>query len=173
MLNRSQILLTVLRDVLLLLAVVVFAWRPAALPVAALRDGSALAVPLLALAATALGFWNARRTAAVKHVDVPIANLPAALHGFTVAQITDVHVGPTIKRGYLQAIVDRARPNARILWRSAGFQVDFVDPIRVQRAQQTRAVGDLLEYRTELAQDCHRRDRVHTYGSFYIADMRL
>ena len=71
---------------------VVFAWRPAALPVAALRDGSALAVPLLALAATALGFWNARRTAAVKHVDVPIANLPAALHGFTVAQITDVHV---------------------------------------------------------------------------------
>lgn len=103
----SLFVLTVLRDVLLLLAVVVFAWRPAALPVAALRDGSALAVPLLALAATALGFWNARRTAAVKHVDVPIANLPAALHGFTVAQITDVHVGPTIKRGYLQAIVTR------------------------------------------------------------------
>jgi predicted MPP superfamily phosphohydrolase len=103
----SLFVLTVLRDVLLLLAVVVFAWRPAALPVAALRDGSALAVPLLALAATVLGFWNARRTAAVKHVDVPIANLPAALHGFTVAQITDVHVGPTIKRGYLQAIVTR------------------------------------------------------------------
>lgn len=103
----SLFVLTVLRDVLLLLGVIAFAWRPAALPVAALRDGSALAVPLLALLATALGLWNARRTAAVKHVEVPIANLPAALHGFTVAQITDLHVGPTIKRGYLQAIVTR------------------------------------------------------------------
>ena len=40
-------------------------------------------------------------------MDVPITNLPAALHGFTVAQITDIHVGPTIKTRYLQAIVRR------------------------------------------------------------------
>jgi hypothetical protein len=64
-------------------------------------------VPVLALAATLWGFWNARRTAAVVRVDVPVANLPAALHGFTVAQISDVHVGPTIKGRYLQRIVDR------------------------------------------------------------------
>ena len=48
---------------------------------------------------------NARRTAAVVRVDVPIAGLPPALQGFTIAQISDVHVGPTIKRGYLDAIV--------------------------------------------------------------------
>ena len=106
----SLFVLTVLRDVALLLAVIAFAWRPAALPVAALTTWSAVAVPLLAALATAVGFWNARRTAAVVRVDVPIARLPAALHGFTVAQITDVHVGPTIRRGYLQAIV--ARVNA-------------------------------------------------------------
>lgn len=106
----SLFVLTVLRDVALLLAVIAFAWRPAALPVAALTTWSAVAVPLLAALATAIGFWNARRTAAVVRVDVPIARLPAALHGFTVAQITDVHVGPTIRRGYLQAIV--ARVNA-------------------------------------------------------------
>jgi len=81
------------------------------------------------------------------------------------------HARPDLLQSEWQAIVDRARPNARILWRSAGFQVDFVDPIRVQRSQQTQTVGDLLEYRTTLAQDCHRRDRVHTYGSFYIADL--
>jgi len=103
----SLFVLTVLRDVALLLAVIAFAWRPAALPVVALTTWTAVAVPVLALLATALGFWNARRTAAVVRVDVPIAQLPAALHGFTVAQITDVHVGPTIKRGYLQAIVTR------------------------------------------------------------------
>ena len=103
----SLFVLTVLRDVALLLAVVVFAWRPAALPVVALTTWTGAAVPVLALLATALGYWNARRTAAVVRVDVPIAQLPAALHGFTVAQITDVHVGPTIKRGYLEAIVAR------------------------------------------------------------------
>ena len=30
----------------------------------------------------------------------------AALHGFTIAQISDIHVGPTIKGPYVQAIVD-------------------------------------------------------------------
>ncbi|MFK7091644.1 metallophosphoesterase, partial [Chromobacterium violaceum] len=68
---------------------------------------SALAVPLLAGMITLVGFINARRTARVVNVDVPIANLPDALHGFTIAQISDIHVGPTIKHGYLDAIVDK------------------------------------------------------------------
>ena len=33
--------------------------------------------------------------------------LPAAWHGFPVAQISDVHVGPTIRRGYLHRIVNK------------------------------------------------------------------
>jgi predicted MPP superfamily phosphohydrolase len=44
---------------------------------------------------------------AVVQVDIPIAGLPAQLHGFRIAQITDIHVGPTIRRGYLQRIVDK------------------------------------------------------------------
>lgn len=68
---------------------------------------SALAVPMLALFVSLVGLANARRLAAVVKVDVPIANLPAALHGFTIAQISDIHVGPTIKGGYLDRIVDR------------------------------------------------------------------
>ena len=40
-------------------------------------------------------------------VDVPIAGLPTALQGFSIVQISDLHIGPTIKRRYLQAIVDR------------------------------------------------------------------
>ncbi len=42
----------------------------------------------------------------MRHVDVPIERLPVGLQGFTIAQISDIHVGPTIKRPYLQAIVD-------------------------------------------------------------------
>ena len=103
----SLFVLTVLRD-----AVLVLAWLPALLwpeqlPMQALHRYSAAAVPLLGLFASAWGFWSARRTARVVRIDVPIANLPPGLHGFSVAQISDVHVGPTIRRGYLQRIVER------------------------------------------------------------------
>jgi predicted MPP superfamily phosphohydrolase len=70
------------------------------------RD-SAIAVPLLALAVTAIGFVNARRLARIKRVDVPIAGLPSELDGYAIAQISDIHVGPTIKRAYLNAIVNK------------------------------------------------------------------
>ena len=95
------LVLTLLRDALLLLA-----W-PLGTAVPPLAGPSALAVPLLALLASAWGLLNARRTARVKRVDVPIAGLPGPLHGFRIAQISDIHVGPTVKRPYLQAIVDR------------------------------------------------------------------
>lgn len=93
------LVLTWLRDIVLLLALPFAATGAVAAP-------SAAAVPLLALLGAVLGLANARRTARVKHVDVPIAGLPPALQGFTIAQITDVHVGPTVKRAYVQAIVD-------------------------------------------------------------------
>ncbi len=104
--------LTLLRDALLLLAWGALAQSGglASQALDAFRVWSAVAVPSLALTSTVWGFWNARRTAQVVRVDVPIAGLPAVLHGFTVAQISDIHVGPTIRHGYLQRIV--ARVNA-------------------------------------------------------------
>ncbi|RYY93369.1 MAG: metallophosphoesterase [Comamonadaceae bacterium] len=72
-----------------------------------LHAWSARAVVALALAGSVLGFANARRTAAVRRVQVRIPGLPAALQGLRIVQITDIHVGPTIKVAYLQAIVDR------------------------------------------------------------------
>jgi predicted MPP superfamily phosphohydrolase len=100
----SLLVLTALRDALLLAAWAVAALG-LALPLASLRTLTGQATPLLALAVTALGLLNARRTATVVRIDVPIAGLPAALHGFTLAQISDIHVGPTIKQAYLQRIV--------------------------------------------------------------------
>lgn len=106
--------LTVLRDVLLVLVWAMVAVTPwlglDGLDTAwldALHTWSALAVLALGLLATIWGFWHARRTAQVVRVEVPIVGLPAALHGFTVAQISDIHVGPTIRQGYLQRIVTR------------------------------------------------------------------
>ena len=69
-----------------------------------------------------------------------------------------------------QAIAERATENTRILWRSAATEVDYVDAIEVSVEGQKSRVGDLLYYHEELANDLHGQDRVHTYGSFYIAD---
>ena len=71
------------------------------------RTDSALAVVLLTTGVSVAGYFNARRTAPVRRVEVPIAELPQQLRGFTIAQLSDIHVGHTIRRGYIQRIVDR------------------------------------------------------------------
>ncbi|MFC0133431.1 serine/threonine protein phosphatase [Massilia eurypsychrophila] len=97
----SLLVLTVLRDVALLVAVVFSAGTPA------IERASAIGVPLLAFVVTLIGFVNARRVARVVDVEVPIDGLPAQFDGYSIVQISDIHVGPTIKRGYLNAIVTK------------------------------------------------------------------
>jgi predicted MPP superfamily phosphohydrolase len=97
----SLLVLTFVRDLILLVLTLAGADGPA------VTHDSALAVPLLALGVTAVGFVNARRLARIKRVDVPIAGLPSELDGYAIAQISDIHVGPTIKRAYLNAIVNK------------------------------------------------------------------
>ena len=109
----SLFVLTVLRDVLLLALaalVALVARLPGVLApewITQITQATAWAVLAAAATVTVLGAWNARRTAAVVRVDVPVTDLPEALHGFTIVQISDIHVGPTIRGEYVQAIVDR------------------------------------------------------------------
>lgn len=70
-----------------------------------------------------------------------------------------------------QSIVDRAAPDARILWRSGGLQTEYVDRVRIAVNGRQRHVGEVLRYDRELAAQLHPKDRVHTYGSFHIADL--
>ncbi|MET0858435.1 MAG: metallophosphoesterase [Telluria sp.] len=97
----SLLVLTVLRDVALLVAAVFGVGTPA------IERASAIGVPLLAFVVTLIGFINARRVARVVDVEVPIDGLPAQFDGYSIVQISDIHVGPTIKRGYLNAIVTK------------------------------------------------------------------
>jgi predicted MPP superfamily phosphohydrolase len=97
----SFLVMTLARDVLLLIA-----WPFAMNDMPQLRYFSALAAIGLAMAMTIIGLINARRRARVVDTEIPIADLPEALHGFSIVQISDVHVGATIKRAYVQAIVD-------------------------------------------------------------------
>jgi S-adenosylmethionine-diacylglycerol 3-amino-3-carboxypropyl transferase len=70
-----------------------------------------------------------------------------------------------------QAIVDRAAANARVLWRSGGLRTDFVDRVGVRLEGRRRELGELLTYDRDLASRLHPLDRVHTYGSFHIAEL--
>ena len=101
----SLFVLTVLRECLLLVALAANAFQPGLLDLADIRRNSALITALLGFLITALGFSNARRTAAVSRVTIPVSNLPAALQGFRLVQISDIHIGPTIRSGYLRRIV--------------------------------------------------------------------
>ncbi|MFM9900423.1 MAG: metallophosphoesterase [Polaromonas sp.] len=135
----SLLVLTLLRDAsLLVLWAVGLAWPAVAAPDWAAT--SAQAVPLLALAVTVWGFVNARRTAAVVRVDVPVAGLATALHGFTLAQISDIHVGPTIRRAYLQRIVQRVNALGADVVAVTG---DLVDGSVPELAQHVGALAGL------------------------------
>lgn len=102
----STFVLTLVRDAGLLLAWALGAVAGVAVPWQTVLPWSALGVLALATLVSVLGFLNARRTAGVKRVEVPIRGLPTALEGFTIAQISDIHVGPTIRSDYIQRIVD-------------------------------------------------------------------
>lgn len=129
----SLLLLTLLRDIVLGIALLSSAYS-------SIVTWSAIAVPALALAATLSGLFNAQRRARIVNVDVPMNNLPAALHGFTIVQISDIHVGPTIKRGYLDAIVDAVNAvNADMI----AVTGDLVDGSVLMLAQHTAPLARL------------------------------
>lgn len=69
------------------------------------------------------------------------------------------------------AILDRAAEKTRILWRSGGLRTEYIDTVPVEKGGKKRNLSEYLQYNRELAGDLHKKDRVHTYGSFYIADL--
>ena len=97
--------MTLLRDLFLGVAHLAL---PAARVALLARPSAQWTLGLTALM-TFVGLLVARRPGLVE-VDVAIPNLPDALQGFTIAQISDLHVGPTIKHGFVEKIV--ARVNA-------------------------------------------------------------
>ena len=70
-----------------------------------------------------------------------------------------------------QAILDRAAPNSRVIWRSGGLNTDYLSKVLVRKNNKFLKLPELLEYHQQLAAELHAQDRVHTYGGFFIADL--
>ena len=52
------------------------------------------------------GTYGVLRGPSVKRVTVPLAKLPRSAHGFRIAVVSDIHLGPVLGRGFAQKVVD-------------------------------------------------------------------
>ncbi len=71
-----------------------------------LGRGLNLGVLGFAAAGSTAGYREAQQRARVVNVEIPVTDLPEALSRFRIVQVSDIHVGPTIDRGFVQAIAD-------------------------------------------------------------------
>ena len=121
--------LTLARDGLLLVTVL-----PRLAAVHALLGAAGTAwVPVGALVAVGIGVLITLRGPHVRRVDIPVEGLAPELDGLRIVQISDLHAGPTMRRAYVQRVVDMTRELAPDLIALTG---DIVDGSVLRRAHQ-------------------------------------
>ncbi len=88
---------------------------------------------------TALAVKLALTEVQVRNVRVRLSRLPASMHGFTIAQITDLHLGPMLRTEFIQQIVSRVNGLDADLIAITGDLVDgTVDHLRDMVASLSR-----------------------------------
>ncbi|MEU2183920.1 metallophosphoesterase [Streptomyces thermolilacinus] len=89
--------------------------------VARVLAGTAVAV---ATGTVANGAHTVLRGPTVKRVTVPLAKLPRSAHGYRIAVVSDIHLGPTLGRAHAQRIVDAVNSTQPDLVAVVGDLVD-------------------------------------------------
>lgn len=98
---------------------------------------------VLVLSALGCAFWGsvqAVRVPEVRTVEVTLPGLPRALDGFRLVQLTDIHIGPLLKRPWLEAVVEKTNalsPDAVVI------TGDFIDGLPHELADEVRPLTDL------------------------------
>ena len=113
--------LTVGRDILLLATA---ALPPLAALHTLLDEAGAVCAPVGALAAVGIGALTAFGGPYVRRIDIPVEGLPPDLDGLRIVQISDLHVGPTMRVAYVQRVVDMTKELAPDLIALTGDIVD-------------------------------------------------
>ncbi|WP_329197679.1 MULTISPECIES: metallophosphoesterase [unclassified Streptomyces] len=96
-----------------------------------------------ALATVGAGTYGVLRGPRVKRVQVPLARLPRAAHGFRIAVVSDVHLGPILGRAHTARIVETVNRTQPDLIAVVGDLVDgnvhdlgpAAEPLRGLRAR--------------------------------------
>ncbi len=78
----------------------------------------------LALGGTAVGLRSALRPPRVRRERFAVARWPRALDGFRIVQISDVHIGPILGRGFAESVTKRVNALAPDLVAVTGDLVD-------------------------------------------------
>lgn len=71
-----------------------------------LLNATNAAIVTAAVPLTGYSIFEARQKPIVVKNELPIIGLPAGLDGFTIAQISDTHIGPTIRGDWARMVVD-------------------------------------------------------------------
>ncbi|MER6269201.1 metallophosphoesterase [Streptomyces sp. NPDC001797] len=77
-----------------------------------------------ATATVGYGTYGVLRGPRVKRVTVPLAKLPRAAHGYRIAVVSDIHLGPVLGRGFAQRVVDTVNATQPDLIAVVGDLVD-------------------------------------------------
>ncbi len=87
-----------------------------------------------------VGLFQARRRASIITQNIVISNLPPAFEGLRIAQISDLHIGPTIKAEYARTVVDQVNAlNPDLIF----FTGDMVDGSVVGLSEDVEPLRDL------------------------------
>ncbi|HVK60598.1 MAG TPA: metallophosphoesterase [Bdellovibrionales bacterium] len=99
--------------------------------------------------ALAIGTFRAARGPMVKRIKIVSENLPQALDGFKIAQISDLHIGQTIRRKYVERLVEK------------------VDSVNADIVAMTGDIGDgsVQSYATEISILGKMKSK---HGIFYV-----
>ncbi len=96
---------------------------------------AALAAVLIAGVTVTVGALRGMGRPILRRVEVPIAGLDPALDGFRIVQLTDVHVGPVIRRAFVERLVAQVQALSPDLVAVTGDLVDgSVDELRSEVA---------------------------------------
>jgi len=114
-----------------------------------IKKSISISMITLAGSATVYGFYSARKGPFIIKHDIYIKNLPEAYENFSIAQISDLHVGPTIKRPYVEDVLEKI----------SHLNPDFI-----------AVTGDLVDGSVKyLRSDLQPlKDMIAPYGTFFV-----
>ena len=73
---------------------------------------------MVALVLGIYGTWQSTRVPGVRTVEITLPKLPVSLDGFSIVQLTDIHIGPFLKGAWLR---ERSGEDQRPVTRSGGY----------------------------------------------------